>query len=227
MRTAARMRTFIFDPTTTSTIGQFIKNNSISFTQTQQDADAVVNHLFPAQSSSATFDVQLHTNINWVAPRRRAPILIFCTRSTGRTAGKSSFAWMSRDQPRPEICQRVELRAVELVAAVSNHMATPAAWSIPIRPTGCWTSCPRKAKPGLGLAVFDSSTTPISQAENSLFMYKLLQPGDFLYSNALTTSELHIQPRHRPDQGPAADCGYVPGIRQRCRLAKRCAHADV
>src|SRR5262249_52176031 len=53
---------FYFDPADTDTIGQYINDNHVSFTDIKAQADAVSDsHLFPDQTNSVDFTVQLPT----------------------------------------------------------------------------------------------------------------------------------------------------------------------
>ncbi len=176
---------FYFDPATTSTIGQFIKNNSISFTQTQQDADAVVNHLFPAQSSSATFDVQLPANINWVAPGGSTNPNFLHTLNW--QTYWEELAWMSAISPDPKYANELNYE-LSSWSQQFQTLATPAAWSATDQ-AGWLLDMSTQGETWTWAYFGFLDNSAFTGAENSLFMYKLLQHGDFLYSNALTTTD--------------------------------------
>jgi hypothetical protein len=176
---------FYFDPANTSAIGSFIKNNNISYTQIQTDADAVVNHLFPAQSSSTNYDVQLPASINWVKPGGSSNAEFLHTLNW--QAYWEELAWTNAINPDPKYANELNYE-LSSWSQQFQTLATPTAWSVTDQ-SGWLLDMSTQGETWTWAYFGFLNDANFSGAENSLFMYKLLQHGDFLYSNALTTTD--------------------------------------
>src|SRR5437764_12696570 len=60
---------FYFDPSGTSTIGSYIKNHDINYSDLTDHSDAVADsHKFPEQTNSPDYTINLPDKINWIEP---------------------------------------------------------------------------------------------------------------------------------------------------------------
>src|SRR5947207_4958295 len=60
---------FYFDPADTGTIGSYIKNHDINFSDLTDHSDAVADsHKFPEQTNSPDYTIDLPDKINWITP---------------------------------------------------------------------------------------------------------------------------------------------------------------
>ena len=177
---------FFFDPSDVSTDSSFITTNHVSYSGIQANGDAVSDsHLFPDQTDADTFTVQLPTNIDWTNGK-------LSTNTEFLHALNRQGFWMDLSQSAVITgnSKYANELAYELASWSQQYptMNTPTSWSATDQQG--WlldTSIRTENMVWTYFTMLDNSG--FSSAENSLFVYKLLQEGDFLYSNALTTTD--------------------------------------
>lgn len=184
-----RMRTgpkFFFDPEEVDDIGSFIKSKGLAYSDVTAHANAVTDsHLFPEQGSSGDYTVSLPGSINWVAPGGSTnPEFIH---SMSRMEWWREMVWASGIASDGKYATEVEYE----LASWSQQFTTakvPSAWSASDQQGWLLDSSLRAESWSWGYFGFLEHSN-FTGAENSLFLYKLAQIGDYLYNNAVSTSD--------------------------------------
>ena len=177
---------FFFDPADASNDASYINTNNISYSDILSRADSVVDsHLFPDQTNADTYTVDLPNNIDWTDSS-------YSTNTEFLHALNRQGFWMDLSQSAvlDGNSKYANELAYELASWSQQYTTadTPTTWSATdqqgwlldtsIRVENwVWTYFTMLDDPGF------------SGSENSLFAYKLIQQGDFLYSNALSTTD--------------------------------------
>lgn len=178
---------FFFDPDDADDLGQFIRDKRVSYTDLLAHAEAVTeSRLFPEQSGSRNYTVRLPAKIEWVSPA--AGDNPETLHALNRHEWWREMSWVSAITGDAKYAREVEYELASWSRQFPT-MRTPAAWSKGDR--AGWLLDTAIRAESWTWAYFGFLEHPeFSAAENSLFLYKLLQTGDFLYESALTTEDL-------------------------------------
>src|SRR4051812_9936146 len=177
---------FFFDPADVDSIGSYIVTNHVSYTDVKTHADAVVDsHLFPDQSSSADYTVDLASTINWITPGGSAnPEFLH---SLNRHTWWQELAWTDAIAPNSKYATELEYELASWSAAYTT-MNTPTQWSKSDQ-SGWLLDTSTRAETWTWAYFGFLDHANFTGAENSLFLYKFMQMGDFLYGNSTTTTD--------------------------------------
>lgn len=175
------------DPSEIAGVGSFIANNNISYTDIRNRSNTIVDsHKFPEQSSAKTYTVQVPAEIDWVTPGVSDNPEFLHT--LNRHEWWRELAWTSAiTGGDAKYATEIEYELASWSLAYQT-MDQPAAWSKSDK--AGWqldTAIRTESWTWAYFGFLDHSS--FTGAENSLFMYKLLQSGDYLYSRALTTTD--------------------------------------
>ena len=177
---------FFFDPADAASYGGFIVTNNVSYSQIQSFADDVTDfHLFPQQSGAATYTVDLPNDIDWAdsSPSSNPEYL----HALNRHEHWLQLAWSAAIDGNAKYANEL---AYELASWSLKYTtaSTPSFWTATDQDG--WlldTSIRMENWTWAYFTLLDNAG--FSSAENSLFDYKMVQQADFLYQNALTTTD--------------------------------------
>ncbi len=177
---------FFFDPSDVASDASFIKTNNISYSGNKSNADAVSDsHLFPDQTNATSFTVQLPTNINWTdtSPSSNPEFL----HALNRQSFWVDLAWSAAIDGNSKYANEL---AYELASWSQQYttLGTPTSWSASDQ-DGWLLDSSIRAENWVYTYETMLTTSGFSAAEDSLFLYKIVQEGDFLYTNATTTTD--------------------------------------
>ncbi len=177
---------FFFDPADAASYGDFIKNNNINYADIKANADAVADsHLFPDQSAAQTYTVDLPANINWAdtSPSSNPEFI----HALNRHGFWTELAWSSAIDGNAKYATELEYELASWSQKFTS-VGTPSFFSATDQDGWLLDSSIRVESWVFAyFTLLDNAQ--FTSAEDSLFAYKLLQQGDFLYSNALTTTD--------------------------------------
>ena len=173
---------FFYDTSNVDDIADFITGNGLNHSELLAHGDAVVDHKFPDQFSAGAFDVQLPAQINWIAPGGSTnPEFLH---SMNRQEWWREVAWISAirdDDPKYWAEIEYELASWSLQNPVN---VAPDAWTS--NDKAAWLLDSSLRAESWSWAYFGFLDHPDFTGEaNSLFLYKLLQNGDYLYEASL------------------------------------------
>ncbi len=181
---------FFFNPANTASIGQFINDNNLSDGDILTHANAVTDsHLFPEQGSSSDYTIQEPAKINWVSPGGSTdPEFLH---SMNRQSWWIELAWTSIVTGDAKYANEIEYELASW-SQQNPTMDPPASWSKSDKSS--WeldTSLRAESWTWAYFSLLDNAH--FTPAENSLFMYKLMQTGDYLYQAALNSDSTDYQ----------------------------------
>lgn len=177
---------FFFDPADVSDIGDFINSKSISVADQVTHANAVTDsHLFPDQGGAGTYTVDLPDVINWIAPGGSTNPEFLHTMN--RHEYWLDIAWASASTNDPKYAAEIEYELASWSQAYPT-MAVPSAWSASDQQGWLLDTSLRGESWSWAYWSF-LHHDDFTGAENSLFIYKLLQTADFLNKNAISTDD--------------------------------------
>lgn len=178
---------FFFDPANIDELGDFIVDNNISYTDLQSRSNAVIDgHVFPEQSGASAFTVDLLDNINWVSPAGSDnPEFLH---ALNRHEWWREMVWVSAiNNGDAKYANEIEYELASWSQQFPT-METPAAWSKSDR-AGWLLDTGIRAEIWTWTYFGLLHNAHFSGAENALFLYKLVQTGDFLFDAAQATTD--------------------------------------
>lgn len=176
---------WFFDDSKLSTNVSYI-NANLSFSDAASRADSVVNsHLFPDQSSAETYTVDLPTNVNWQSGSASTnPEFLHALNRHG--------FWM--DLAQAAVISGQAKYSDELLYELADWSSeysvatTPAGWSATDQ-DGWLLDSSIRVENWLWAGFMMLGDSDWTGAANSLWVYKLIQQGDYLYSQATSTTD--------------------------------------
>lgn len=176
---------WFFDESDADTLATYI-NANLGYGDITTHADAIVDsHLFPEQGSASTYTVDLPDNINWI--------------STAPSSNPEYIHTLNRHAFWSELAQKYLLSgqskyATELLYELADWSSeytvatTPASWSVTDQ-DGWKLDTALRVDSWLFSGFMMLGQSDWTAAANSLWVYKLIQQGDYLYSQATTTTD--------------------------------------
>jgi hypothetical protein len=170
---------FYFDPAGTGTIGKFIKTHDIIYSDLTDHTDAVADsHKFPEQTNSPDYTIDLQDKINWITPGGSSNPEF--KHSLNRMMWFEELAWAAAITGDPGYKYAHEME-YELASWSQQNptQAPPSVWNSGDQKGWFLDSAIRADTWTWGYFGFLDSPA-FTPAENSLFLYKLTQNGDYL-----------------------------------------------
>lgn len=174
-----------FDDSELTSNVSYIQSN-LSYSDVTTRANSVVDsHLFPEQSNSETYTVDLPTNVNWQSGAASSnPEFLHALNRHGFWIDLAQAAVISGQAKYSD-----EL-LYELADWSSEYptIGTPAGWSATDQ-DGWLLDSSIRVENWLWAGFMMLGDSDWTGAANSLWVYKLIQQGDYLYSQAQTTTD--------------------------------------
>ena len=184
MRSRTTARWFV-DVDQMDETGAFIVNNNIDRADVLAHADAITeSRLFPEQGNAGDYTVQMPASINWVAPGGSTNPEFIHTMS--RMEWQRELSWAAAITGDAKYAAEMEYQIASW-SQQFTRLGPPAAWSASDR-EGWLLDTSLRAESWSWSYFSFLGNTAFSGAENALLMYKLIQHGDYLYSNAIAAT---------------------------------------